>query len=61
MTCRSSDRSRTDTRAAARLAGLEPLTTYFHRLVARNAAGTTFGPVQTFTACDAVPPRRLER
>jgi phosphodiesterase/alkaline phosphatase D-like protein len=35
---------------AASLTGLSPGTTYYYRLVATNASGTTFGAVASFSA-----------
>jgi hypothetical protein len=37
------------------LSGLEPNTTYHYRLVASSAAGTVYGPDQTFNTLNAVP------
>jgi DNA-binding beta-propeller fold protein YncE len=38
------------------LTGLRPGTTYHYRIVATNAAGTTYGPDETFTTAAATPP-----
>jgi hypothetical protein len=38
------------------LAGLQPATTYFYRVVARNATGQTNGPMQSFETKGLVPP-----
>jgi outer membrane protein assembly factor BamB len=38
---------------SANLSGLSPGTTYHYRLVAKNAAGTTFGADQTFTTASS--------
>jgi hypothetical protein len=41
--------------AYARLTGLEPGTTYYFRLIARNANGTDAGDLQTFTTASPEP------
>jgi hypothetical protein len=42
--------------SAAESAGLEPAETYYYRLVATNATGTTDGPVKTFKTLTAEKP-----
>jgi phosphodiesterase/alkaline phosphatase D-like protein len=41
---------------AANLTGLQPATTYYIRVVATNAAGTTQGAILSFTTAPATPP-----